>query len=616
MIEKSVSEIVLKLEQDYISGVGTLMSEHVRYDLYTDINTIYAYLNSKHISGEKDSLGRDKPFANIVLAARNIWFRATDIDRKDINMTATKAEDIVAIFLLNVFLQNWMKKKKFGKFLNNWGLELAGFNEAVVKIIEKDDELDIAVTPWSRLICDQVNFADNPKIEILELTEAQMYERYDKEKVDAIVNAETTRQLLDKRQKDNKSDYYKLYELHGVFSLKHLTGKESDAETFVQQMHVLSFVSNGKGKTKDEIEYSLYSGREEYDPYMLTSLIPSTDGSISLEGSVKNLFEAQWMMNHSVKSIKDQLDLASKLIFQTSDGNFVGQNALFAIESGDILIHQMNQPLTQLNNNSHDITSLQNFGQQWKSLGNEIVGVSEAMLGAQPKSGTAWRQTEALLQENHSLFEIMTETKGLFLEDMLRDRIIPFLIKKGSNSNQVSTTLNSFDIKKIDGKYLPFEARKRMSKKLIDEIIETGEIPQDLQEREDAERDGVQEELTDMGTKRFFTPDQVGKLTWKELFKGLEFDCDIDITGEGKDVQAMYATLNTALQVVNNPGFEQNPRAKLIVDKILTASGHISPLELSSIPDMATQIQPQTLSAPNGGQVDERLEALQTNQQQ
>ena len=83
------------------------------------------------------------------------------------------------------------------------------------------------------------------------------------------------------------------------------------------------------------------------------------------------------MLNHTAKQIKDQLDLASKLIFQTSDGNFVGQNALTSIESGDIMIHQINQPLTQLANNSHDITSLQNFGQQWKALGNEITGVSE-----------------------------------------------------------------------------------------------------------------------------------------------------------------------------------------------------------------------------------------------
>lgn len=109
------------------------------------------------------------------------------------------------------------------------------------------------------------------------------------------------------------------------------------------------------------------------------------------------------MVNHSQKSIKDQLDLASKLIFQTADANFIGQNALSSIETGDILIHNVNQPLTQVNNNSHDVTSLSNFGQSWKALGSEINGISEAMLGIAPKSGTAWRQTEALLQESYSL---------------------------------------------------------------------------------------------------------------------------------------------------------------------------------------------------------------------
>ena len=67
--EDSIATIVRKLEQDYISGNGTLMSRYVRTDLWDDINTIYAYLNSKHISGRKDSLGRDKPFFNIVLSA-------------------------------------------------------------------------------------------------------------------------------------------------------------------------------------------------------------------------------------------------------------------------------------------------------------------------------------------------------------------------------------------------------------------------------------------------------------------------------------------------------------------------------------------------------------------
>ena len=87
---------------------------------------------------------------------------------------------------------------------------------------------------------------------------------------------------------------------------------------------------------------------------MLTWLLPSSDGSISLNGSVKNLFEAQWMVNHGAKAIKDQLDLANKLVFQTADAAFVGRNVLTAVQNGDILIHKENMPLTQFNNNSHD----------------------------------------------------------------------------------------------------------------------------------------------------------------------------------------------------------------------------------------------------------------------
>lgn len=590
--EDSVSTIVRKLEQDYISGTGTLMSRYVRTDLWDDINTIYAYLNSKHVSGQKDSLGRDKPFFNIVLAARNVWFRATDIDRKNILLTPTKEKDTIGTFLLSVHLQDWMRKENFGVFLNTWGLELAGFNSSVVKFVEKDGRLIPSVVPWSRLIVDQINFADNLKIEILELTEAQLYERgYDEEAIESMCDAAKAREIINKQKQDNKNNYYKIYEVHGKLPLSYITEKEKDEDTFVQQMHVVSFMST---KEKDEYdEFTLYKGREEKDPYMLTALLPATDGSISLDGSVKNLFDSQWMVNHSVKAIKDQLDLASKLIFQTSDGNFVGQNALYAIESGDILVHQMNQPLTQVQNNSHDITSLQNFGGQWKQLSAEINGISEAMLGVAPKAGSAWRQTEALLQESHSLFEIMTENKGLALEDMIRNYILPFLMKKMNNNKEVTATLDMHGIKQIEDRFIRNQATKQSNRQIIDQVL-SGQIAQqpDMSQIES----GIKDKLNEQGNKRFFAPDEIK--TWKDELKDIVPDVEIDITGEVQDKQAMFTTLNTALVAVTNPNFANNPKAQFIVDKILTATGHVSALELSSIPQMPT---PQ--SVPSGGKV-------------
>lgn len=589
--EETIGQLVQKLERDFTSGGGTLMSKYVRTDLYEDINTIYAYLESKHISGEFDSLGREKPFFNIVLASRNIWFRATDIDRKNIVLKATSEGMTLPVFFLYLHLQNWMRKENFGAFLNNWGISLAGFNSSVVKFVEKEGKLICEVTPWAKLIVDQVNFDNNPKIEILELTETQLYDRYGKEAVDDLVGAKKARELTNKQVMDNKNNYYKLYEVHGRLPLSNLTGNPKDTEP-VQQMHVISFVGKSQGKGEDC--YTLYKGREEKDSYMLTWLLPSEDGSISLNGAVKNLFQAQWMVNHSQKAIKDQLDLASKLIFQTADANFIGQNALSAIETGDILIHNVNQPLSQVNNNSHDVTSLSNFGQSWKALGSEINGISEAMLGIAPKSGTAWRQTEALLQESYSLFEIMTENKGLHIEQMLRRYILPFLKKKMNNGKEIMATLDMHGIKEIEARYIKNQSIRESNRQMKEAVL-SGKITG--QPDVNAIQSQMKEGFNEQGNQRFFKPSEV---SWKKEFEDLNLDdVEVEITGESADTQAMLTTINNALTVVANPAFAQNKQAQYLVNKALTKSGFLSPVELSSMP-----APEQPVTAPPGGQVD------------
>jgi hypothetical protein len=397
--------------------------------------------------------------------------------------------------------------------------------------------------------------------------------------VDELLESLTTRKTLERNQKDIKANFIKIYEVHGQLPLSYLTGLEKDENEFTQQMHVVSFVAKKGGKFDD---FTLYKGKEEKNPYMITHLIKEDGRTMSI-GAVENLFDSQWMVNHTTKQIKDQLDLASKLIFQTSDSKFVGQNALNAIESGDIMIHDLNQPLTQLQNNSHDITSLQNFGSEWKALGNEINGISEAMQGQNAPSGSAWRQTQALLQESHSLFELMTENKGLHIEDMFRTYVIPFIKKQMDTSDEITATLESYDLQKIDKQYVPYEATKRLAKQIINHIITTGTIPKVTDQMKTDAQSQVQGEVDSQGNQRYFVPSELDDMTWKELFKDLEWELEIDITGEQKDVQGALMTLGTALQTVVNPGYQNNPDAKLIINKILNLTGTVSPLELSQM---------------------------------
>jgi hypothetical protein len=353
----------------------------------------------------------------------------------------------------------------------------------------------------------------------------------------------------------------------------------------VQQVHVLTFLAAKEKGAYDD--FTLYSGREERDPYMLTSLLPTTDGSISLTGAVKNLFEAQWMMNHTVKQIKDQLDLASKLIFQTSDSNFIGRNILTAIETGDIMVHEVNQPLTQVQNNSHDIGASESFGNLWKGLSSEINGISESMLGQNPPSGQAWHLQEALLAESHSLFELMTENKALDLERILREFVIPFLKKQMNTSKEISAVLDAQSITKIDSMFIPAEAARRYNKKAIKDTLEGKPVEPFNPGQAAAE---IKAELAPLGNQRFLVPSEVGDSTWKSTLKDLEWDLEIDITGESRDKQTVLTTLSTALQTVANPAYANNPQAQLIVNKILTATGEISPIEISNLPPPAPQV--------------------------
>lgn len=578
MDNKTIGELVRRNETEYIDGTTTI-SKYVDFNLYENINKIEAYINSKHTSGLTDSLGREKPFFNIVTANSNVWYRATDIDRKHISIKPSRMSDVVAAYLANVHLHDWMKKDSFGKKLNDWGRTLARYGSCVMKFVEKDGELHSMVVPWGTLIIDSIDMDNDVVIEVLELTPSQLRARkgYDQEMVTRLIESATTRKTLDGQNRDTKQGYIKIFEVHGEMPLSWITDDEKDDDTYTQQMHVISYLEKNDGSGEYD-EFTLVRGREKQHPYYITHLIKEEGRSMAI-GAVEHLFEAQWMMNHTSKQIKDQLDLASKLIFQTADTNFAGLNALSAIESGDILIHSTGAPLTQVANNSHDITALQNYASQWKSLANEITNVSESLLGQNAPSGTAWRQTEALLQESHSLFELMTENKALALEEMIRKYIIPYLKSKMDTTEEVSVTLGEFDISQIETRYIKNEAIRRLNKKTKEDIL-GGKLvdPQDIE----AYRNQVQDELASMGTHRFFKPSDIDTKTWKEVFKNLEWDVEVDITGENVNRDLVMTTLNTTFKVLAQLGGRPlTDDERLVLNKILTQAGSLSPLELS-----------------------------------
>src|SRR5690606_29319768 len=123
---------------------------------------------------------------------------------------------------------------------------------------------------------------------------------------------------------------------------------------------------------------------------------------------------------------------------------------------------------------------------------------------------TAWRQTEALLQESYSLFEVMTENKGLHIEDMLRERILPYIKKQMDTSEEVAATLEQHDIDKIDPIFIKNLSAQQVNKKIKDALI-AGELVTEA-DREimlAKEQSDIKEVLGQLGDQRFFKPSEI-----------------------------------------------------------------------------------------------------------
>jgi hypothetical protein len=592
----SVGALVREQEDIFLHGT-TQLSKYVHHSPHEVIEKIYAYLNDTFISGPEDSLGRKKPFFNICKAAVNIWFRATDIDRSQIHILATKASDWIDSFLATIKLREWMRKELFGQTLNDWGLNDARFGGSVLKFVENDTGLHCSVVPWSRMIFDAVDFENNPQIEVLELTPAQLKKRvrtmgYDADAVNGLLDDVQDRETIDKLVKDRKSDYIRAYEVHAELEKSLLTGDEADDDIFTQQMWVISMVGKKSGRKVIWNDYVLYAGQEDKSPYERTWLIDVPDRTLPV-GAVENTFEAQWQTNHSMKAVRDTMDLSSKIILQSPDPQFLNMNVLESMETGDILTYASTKgPLARVQTEAPQLNSELSYAAGWKQLSNEINGISDAMLGIAPKSGTAWRQTQAILQENYSLFEVMTENRGLHLERIIRTRIIPWIKKHElDNADEISAILSAQEIDKIDSTYMKREAVRRYNDRTINQLLKNADAVSKGKPASpiapfnpNGEMEALKQEMAQLGNTRFFKPGDLDDHTWAVQLKDLEWEVEVDITGESYDTKAVFDVLNLALKMMMTPGFDQNPKAQAVVKRVFELSGVFSPMEYDSLP--------------------------------
>lgn len=586
---KTIGELVRDMEENDQSGETTL-SRYVKQNMRADIDKTEAYYNSQQISGNTDADGRPKPFKNICYPAVNIWYRATSRTPNSLYFKASNEKQQITALLATIKLHEWMEKANFGQFLNNWGHTLAKHGSAIPEIVEQGGELHCRVLDWNTLLVDSIDFDGNIKIKKLWYTPAQLKQNksYDQKMVDDLLENLAVREIANGTKKDNKAGYILVYEVHGELPLSNLTHKEEDKNEYVSQMHAISFQAK-KENANEYNEYCLFSGREKKCPMMITHLLEQ-EGQTYVGGAVKNLFQAQWIVNDSEKMMRDQLLIASKIFFQGSDPDMAGANFFSSIDNGEYLHHKPNEPMTRVST-TPDIGAIQSWQERWQQFGNQVNGIADAMT-QQAKSGTAWRQVQAQLIEAHSLFEKMGQTKDLYLKQIAREYIVPFFKKQLiGDSKPISKILEAHEIKQIDSRYLSGETTRRLEKKKKDTIL-SGQIYDPAMEGQDMAGIGaqVQGELT--GNQRFVYPKEVD---WATELKDLDWDnLELVTESDSQDIQQQMATYQTALQfLISLQGRPMTDDEQMIFNNLISLTGTISPLQLNQGAKAPQITQPQ-----------------------
>jgi len=126
---------------------------------YKVIKMCEYYSDSRYMGanyGNKDELGRDVPFYNIVNYRVALAKTATDLDIKDIQIISDNPKYQVHSMLLNRECYEWMKEAEFSKTLNEMGITRPKYGGYLLKKTEDDeDELNIEVVRWTNVITDQ-----------------------------------------------------------------------------------------------------------------------------------------------------------------------------------------------------------------------------------------------------------------------------------------------------------------------------------------------------------------------------------------------------------------------------------------------------------------------------
>ena len=547
------------------------------FDHKETLKTIEFYSNNQYLSGNKDALGREKPFYNVCNYRVTVAKTATDLDVKDIKYEPESLKDSIPTMVINHELFKYLKEINFSQTLNDMGLTRPKYGGVLVKFHEDDEDVDISVVDWKNVEVDPVDIPGGVIVETHYLQPSELAAKRDSwENVDEVLKEFA-------KMNKNKPGRIEIKEISGEMPVsfykqcdeENYKETEADKGTYKRCCFYIACL-----KTKKFLMYHEYEKKSKYK-YLAWEKVP---GRGLGRGIVEDGFEAQTWTNDAMISAKNVMDLTSKVLIQTNSKKAANSgNVITGVNNGHIFELEPNASMTAMNLGPSKIPEIQNMVEMWNNQYDRTSSTYNANTGEAPTAGTPYSQTALLNQVANSPFEYQREVWGIFLNEILNDWIFGSLRKRIMKKHYLVSEFDQDDLNIIDESIRIREGNTYEKEQLLQGFVPS---PMDMQRVDES----VDKALAGLGKKR--------EIEIPEDFLDVKGKITCNITGELKNKAAMLQSLDSVFKTVVSTYNPNTGEYAALKDPILSKIfGQI--VEMSGIPFSSAQLKsPSSVSSP------------------
>ncbi len=533
------------------------------------INQAILYTNGKYIDGDIDEDDLKLYFYNITRQAVGTTAKAIDLDTKDILLKTEPGGDYIKTWFLQRDVKYWLKKQEFGKILNRISDELPQFGSVVLKYINGKAEFvnlknfiveqNADCLDFSNYIIEQHLYTPREFRRIAKELD------WDKDKVNKIIE----------EYRKGNNQYIRVFERYGEV-------EDDDGNWDYKKVIFADVPSNVQDVKRDiaevfsgEILFETLVEKSPYEEFHINKIPGRWLGVGVPEAISENQIRVNEILNQQVKSSYWN----TLRIWQGRDTG-VARNLMKEAENGDVLdVDEFIQPVDMQDRNlSHFIAEMNMIEANAQSQ----TFTTDIMRGERTPAGTPLGSTQLSVSQAMSFFDKMRENYALQLKSFLFNFVIPGLSDKLNTEHIIKITGEDLD------KLIEICHNKIRKDRLLSYAIKNEKIPDN----------NALELLTSLTEAEIKKNGEYQLTVDKDYYKDIEYDIDIDITGESQSATVKAQALFAYLQAISvDPTLITDPEKKKVVRMYFEQVG----INMGDLTSSVPQQQPQQLGMVTRG---------------